>query len=547
MNKPFNPGNRPFRTALSLLLVLGGIVFARGADSSGNLWTFGRQHQDVHRFSTLFTAHDVKNQLSTDEGINRAIDWCQRTAVTKVFIESFRDGYQAERVALQHAKERFITAGFEVAGCVTPTQIGKKSTRWNIIACYTDLPTQARLQSIFEFTASLFDEIMIDDFWFTDCACPECDAARLAKKVTIGGKTYPVSSDTWEDYRGELMVRLSRDRVLGAAKRVNPKARLIIKYPQWYDTFHERGYDVARETADFDRIWVGTETRDYADPKWGGTVQYEAYFIMRWLGGIGGKKCGGGWYDWLGTTERTYVEQARQTVLAGARESLLFCYGGLQGTTGPKNIAALRANIPELIEVAKEVRRRDVIGLAAYKPLNSHPENEKRVFDFVGMLGLPLVPCHEFPAKAPAAFFSVHALKDPDFTTKLAKFIRAGKPVLLTDGLAQQLTNKVKLEAPNVRILLVKGDPKLLLQLSQRELDELRTLFLRPFKTTFKAPNQVALYLFRDGSWVVENFTDEAVTTELNGQVLTVAARGWQHHWNKQRAVTTEPMQARDK
>ena len=34
------------------------------------------------------------------------------------------------------------------------------------------------------------------------------------------------------------------------------------------------------------------------------------------------------------------------------------------------------------------------------------------MFDFVGMLGVPLVPCHEFPADAPAAFFSVHALKD---------------------------------------------------------------------------------------------------------------------------------------
>ena len=91
----------------------------------------------------------------------------------------------------------------------------------------------------------------------------------------------------------------------------------------------------------------------------------------------------------------------------------------------------------------------------------------------------------------------------------------------------------MKLDAPNVRVLPVNGNPKSLLQLSQRELDELRTLFLRPFKTTFKAPNQVALYLFRDGSWVVENFTDEAVTAELNGRVLTVAARGWQHHWNK--------------
>ena len=189
--------------------------------------------------------------------------------------------------------------------------------------------------------------------------------------------------------------------VLGAAKRVNPKAKLIIKYPQWYDDFHNRGYEVLRETQDFDWIWVGTETRDYADKRWGGTPQYEAYFIMRWLGGIGGPKCGGGWYDPYGTTEATYLEQARQTVLGGARESMLFCYGSLQEDTGPRNVESLRDNIPELFAVADQVRQRTVVGVAAYKPANSHPENEPRVFDFVGMLGIPLVPCHEFPSEAP--------------------------------------------------------------------------------------------------------------------------------------------------
>ena len=523
----------PTRSAVLLLLLLAGVFLTRGSDSPAPLWALGRRAKDSHQFSTLFTAHDVKNHLTKDDDIDRAIDWCQRTAVTKVFVETFRDGYQAELTALKNAKVRFGAAGFEVSGCVTTTQVGKKSTRWNIIACYTDQPTQNRLKSIFEFAAGIFDEIMIDDFWFTDCACTECDAARLAKRVVVGPNSYPVLGDFWEDYRRELMARLSRDYVLGAAKQVNPKARLIIKYPQWYDAFHERGYDVIRETADFDRIWVGTETRDYADEKWGGTPQYEAYFIMRWLGGIGGKKSGGGWYDWLGTTERTYVEQARQTVLAGARESLLFCYSGLQGTTGPKNIEALRANIPELIDVAKEVQRRDIVGLAAYKPPNSHPENEKRVFDFVGMLGLPLAPCHDFPANAPAGFFSVHALKDPEFAAKLTRFIQAGKPVLITDGLALQLTNRVKLDASNVHLLRVNGDPKSLLKLTQIELDALRVPLLKPFKTSFKAPNRLALYLFRDGSWVVENFTDEAVTAELNGKTITLAAHAWQHQWNK--------------
>ena len=218
-------------------------------------------------------------------------------------------------------------------------------------------------------------------------------------------------------------------------------------------------------------------------------------------------------------------------MLGGARESFLFCYGGLQGTTGPQDIAALRTQIPELFEVAGQVGHRSIVGLAAYKPPNSHPEKESRVFDFVGMLGLPLVPCHEFPTEAPAAFFSAHALKDAGLVAKLATFIAAGKPVLLTDGLAQSLAGQVDTHAANVRILPVNGDPKTLLQLPQAELDALRAALLRPLKIAFRAPGRVALYAFADGSAVVENFTDVPVTAELNGQALTIPARGWSLQW----------------
>jgi hypothetical protein len=496
-----------------------------------DLWALARQNADIHRFSTLFTAQDVRDRLAADAGVEAAMDWCRRTAITKVYLESFRDGYQAERAALERARDRFRTAGFEVAGCITTTGLGKRSTGWNVISCYTDLSTQEKLQAIFEYNAALFDEIMIDDFWFTDCTCAACDRARQARRVTVGTQTYPVAGETWVDYRGELMVRLSRDRILDAVRRVNPRARVIVKYPQWYDRFHERGYDVARQTADFDRIWVGTETRDYRDPRWGGTVQYEAYFIMRWLGGLGGAKCGGGWYDWLGTTEATYLEQARQTVLAGARESLLFCYGGLQRDTGPANVAALRRHLPELLTVARAVLGRRAVGIAAFKPPNSPPESEPRVFDFVGMLGLPLAPCHEFPARAPAGFFSLHALKEPDLERKLTRFIRAGKPVLLTDGLANRLAGRVPTDAANVQVLRVKGDPKSLLELPAEELASLRAPLLRPFRASFAAPSQVALYLFGDGSWVIENFNDRPVPVVLNGREQSLGARSWAYAW----------------
>ena len=470
------------------------------------LWELANRNRDLLRISTLFTAQNVRDHLSDEQGMSQAIDWCRKTGVTHVFIETFRSNYTAEREALQRAKSRFEAEGFDVSGCVTTTIVGKRSTGWNLISCYTNGKTQQHLQEIFEYTASIFDQIMIDDFLFTDCQCDECKQAR--------------GDRSWADYRCELMIKMSRDRILRPARALNPDVEIIIKYPQWYDNFHNRGYEVVRQSADFEKIWVGTETRNFDDPRWGGKVQYEAYYIMRWLGEIGGPKTGGGWFDPYGTTEDTYLEQARQTVLADAREMLLFCYGSLLKDTGPANVAELRKEIPGLFELARLVRDKPVKGIAAPKPPNSDAHNEQYVFDFVGMLGLPLVPTAKIDTGAQAAFFSVHALKDAAFAGKLKTMLDAGKPVLITDGLAERLDG-VDLAGNNPTILKVGGKPRDLLKLSRSQLKPIRDKLLAPFGLTFDAPNKVALYLIGENCLVVENFNDEAVdvSVEFTGPV----------------------------
>ena len=519
------------KICFALILALN-IFLSFGFCAEDDLLTIAKKYQGIHKYSTLFTAHDVRKYLSSEDGIKNAINWCKKTGVLKVYIESFRDGYQAERSVLINARDIFKKEGFEVSGCVTTTKVGKPSTGWkDTISCYTDLHTQERLKSIFEYTAEMFDEIMIDDFWFTDCTCPDCDTSRKSKIVKIGNKQFPVSGDSWEDYRCELMLDLSKEYVIKTSKTINPACKIIIKYPQWYDRFHERGYDVIRETEVFDKIWVGTETRDYEDKRWGGTVQYEGFFIMRWLGEIGGKKCGGGWFDWLGTTEKTYIEQARQTILGGAAESFLFCYGGLQRDTGPKNIEALRQNIPELLQIAQQVKKRKIIGIAAYKPANSHPEEEAMVFDFVGMMGLPLVPTHKFPVSFPVAFFSVHSLKDNDFLKNFKDYIGKGNLAFITDGLAKRIGEKIDLNSSKIIVLKVSGNPKSLLQLSQKELDDFRGKLLVPYKIQFKAPNKVGLYAFSDGSYVIENFNDQLVEVEYNSKKIKIQPRNWMYEW----------------
>ncbi len=464
------------------------------------LWDLANENKDLLKISTLFTAQNVRDHLGNENGIEKAIDWCKKTGVTHVFLETFRSRYTADRKTLERAKKRFTEEGFDVSGCVTTTQVGKISTGWKLISCYTNKGTQKSLQEIFEYAASIFDEIMIDDFLFTDCQCDECTAAR--------------GNRTWADYRCDLMVKMSRERILAPARAVNPNVRIIIKYPQWYDNFHNRGYEVLRQTADYEKIWVGTETRDYENERWGGKVQYEAYYIMRWLGRIGGLKTGGGWFDPYGTTENTYVEQARQTLLADAREMLLFCYGSLLRDTGPANVEKLREEIPGLFKLAALVRNRPIRGIHAPKPPNSDAYNEQYVYDFVGMLGLPLVPAAEISSDEKAAFFPVHALKDPELPSKLKRMLRDGKRVLITDGLAERLGD-VNHDDENLAILKINGNPRSLLELTREQIKPVRDKLLWPLGIKFDAPNKVALYLIGEDCLIVENFNDEPIDTTL--------------------------------
>jgi hypothetical protein len=264
---------------------------------------------------------------------------------------------------------------------------------------------------------------------------------------------------------------------------------------------------------------------------------------MRWLTDIGGDKTGGGWFDALGTTSKTYLEQARQTVLADAKEMMLFSYGGLNRETneygqrkgtGIANIEALKVELPGLFELAKLVDNKPIKGILAVKPANSVPHSnldstktfsgrdaDAYIYNFVGMLGLPLVPKEKIDMNAEAAFFPVQILKDPDFHTKLNKMLAEDKPVLITDGLAGHIENVDQYD--NLIVLNVNEDPKNLLRFSREELNSIRNKMLEPFGVKFDAPAMVSLYLMGDDLIVIENFKDEAVAVTLETEFSMAA------------------------
>jgi hypothetical protein len=382
-------------------------------------------------WSTLFTAQDVRDHLATPQGRTEALEFCRKMGISKVYVEAFRDGYQADAETLRAARDFFRQSGLKVSGCVTTTGLGKPSSGWQTAACFTNRKNQEHLESIFRFAAGIFDEIIIDDFFFTDCECSECAAAKGAM--------------SWRQYREQLMLAMSRDRVLGPARQVNPQVKIILKFPEWYDLFQERGYVVDKEAALYDRIWVGTELRDPSSDEWGHKQQYGGFFIYRWLAEIGGAKTGGGWFDPFGTNPINYLDQALTTILAGAPEVFLFHYGALTSPEYRGQAEALAEHRSEYERLSKWVEGWG--GLAAYKPPSSEPGNEEYVFDQIGMLGVPLLPTARFPDKARAALFTIHSLEDVEFVPKLVEFLHGGGTALMSEGLAHRLAGDPRLPA----------------------------------------------------------------------------------------------------
>jgi hypothetical protein len=503
---------RPFEAALAAVLIATAVPPLAATD-----------------WSTLFTAQDVRDHLSTPEGRAEALEFCRKLGLKKVYIETFRDAYRADRKALETARDFFRQAGLEVSGCVTTTRFGKPTTGWEVGACYTNRANQEHLASIFKFTAELFDEIMIDDFLFTDCECSECAAARGAM--------------SWPQYREKLMLEISRERILAPARQANPRVKIILKYPQWYDMFHNRGYIVDRQTELFDRVWVGTETRDPSSDEWGHKQQYEGFFIYRWLSEIGGAKTGGGWFDPYGTDPTLYLDQAYVTVLAGAPEVFAFHYGSLVSPRYRAQSEALAAKRPELDALAKLAGNWG--GIPAYKPPSSDPYDEAYLFDQIGMLAFPLMPTARFPEGARAALFTVHALHDAEFAPKLAKFLEAGGTAFASEGLARRLTGDPRLPtdsplrlgkeqliltvpAGKGRIVVFSSSlPRLayvdsenrvaqVTPAARRALAELRKAVAEFTVTSFDAPPRVAVFPM-GGRVAVANFTELPADCRLAG------------------------------
>lgn len=488
----------------------------------------------MHIFSLNFKADSVNEFLRKPEARQEAIKALRDLSITKVYIESYRTKLFIENELLRTIKSDFESAGFEVCGCIVPTRMSKRTAvGWDTVTCFTDESARAFMREVIERTAAIFDTILFDDFLFTSCTCGYCKAARGDK--------------TWGEYRSALMLDIVRESIIKPARAVNTNVKLIIKYPCWYDGYFSCGYDVLRETDLFDQTWAGTETRDPDSVAAGHMPQYKAFWLQNWINALG--KCGGGWYDPLDCSPQTFVEQARNTILGGARESLLHCYdylflghlsqakdgGALNIVKNNLSAMAFTKESTGLQKLADTLENMTIYGVAAPKKPNCDQTEDACLHGYFGMLGIPLTATTSL-AEPMESCLSAHAAgfenigeyigrllasKTPFLITqKTVELIIAGKITVSNAILKAYQDNREKGAFP-IKIsdnahLLRFDNPWDLMSLEQ--LDALRNSLLENFGLQFYAPSRVGLNLFRDRTRhveVIQNFNDFPIETRL--------------------------------
>ena len=366
--------------------------------------------------------------------------------VDKIYLETHRDLNIVKADDMKRIIKFFKDRGVEVAGGITYT-ISEANNFQTF--CYKNPDERAKAKEIIELTASLFDEIILDDFFFTDCKCDYCVEAK--------------GDRSWTDYRLELMDDAAMNVILGPAKKVNKNVKVIIKYPNWYDHFPALGFDLDFGPKHFDGIYTGTETRD-AERSNQHLQPYESYLIWRYFDNLNPGHNGGGWVDTGGMRymER-YSEQLWLTVFAKAPEMTFFDYrqmlnplrssyrapwqdaGGTSFSYDdmmkPVNLNGKEVTPTTIARAAgftmEQVDRTigllgNPIGIKSYKPYQS--TGEEFLQNYFGMIGIPMDIEPEFPTDAPMVILTEQAKADPDIISKMDKHLRSGNDVMITAG-----------------------------------------------------------------------------------------------------------------
>ncbi|QNQ07623.1 hypothetical protein H3Z74_12375 [Sphingomonas alpina] len=372
----------------------------------------------------------------------------------KVYIEAYRDRDFATDDELERVKSYFAEKGIATAGGIT-LAAGGEGGQFGTFD-YEKPADRAECEKAVRLAARHFDEVILDDFFFYTS---KSDADIAAK-----GK------QSWTQYRLETMRKVSRDLVLAPAHAVNPRVKMVIKYPNWYEHFQGLGYDLDQQAQAFDGIYTGTETRDptLTDQL---LQQYESYGIIRYYGNIRPGGNGGGWVDTFSTRDLDrYAEQLWDTLFAKAPEITLFNWHPMSEDAAAEAGQRPWANAQTSFDWEAEQRRwrasgarlpagwgraagyaletvdsvlgelGQPIGIASYKPYQS--SGEDFLHNYLGTIGLPIELSPHFPEAAKTMLLTEAAAADPMIVAKIQRALKRGATVIVTSGLVEKLQDR---------------------------------------------------------------------------------------------------------
>jgi hypothetical protein len=408
------------------------------------------------KVSTYIRAQDVV-RMADDRFLNET--WqtiSSQVDLDKIYLETHRDAFTVDEKTMTKVKKFFLSKGLEVGGGITYTRSEPSDFE---TYSYARPVERQQVREVAEYTARLFDDFILDDFFFIDLKNDDEIAAKER------------SGKSWTDYRLRLMADAGRELVVEPAKRVNPKVKVIIKYPNWYDHFHGLGFNLEEEPLYFDGIWTGTETRDPASAQH--LQNYLSYNVVRYFDNIAPGKNGGGWVDAGGIhmSMDRYAEQLHLTMLSKTPEIILWNYMQLYDV---KITPRMRAPWQELggnsfrydemtapytkdkggpaIQPTTMARFASVtlrqtdrltgllgnpVGLVSYKPY--HSSGEDFLQNYLGMIGLPMDMHPRFPEDRQQILLTEQAAHDPQIVNKIKQQLKKGGDVMITTGLLKAI------------------------------------------------------------------------------------------------------------